>query len=135
MSPEGGAPEAGPRRPALWAMEPPHPPREHGAMPARKESAMNLSRCLTWWRRAPAAPQARVVVPDWVDGGAEPSEAQLDEVLLGCGWFDSSHELQAGLQVTEHASPDAVANELPLGWWLDWAARGAGSAPVRQGLR
>lgn len=37
---------------------------------------------------------------------------------LGCGWFDSSHELRAGLMVREHASADAVANELPLGDWL-----------------
>jgi hypothetical protein len=22
--------------------------------------------------------------------------------------------------VTEFASPDPVANEVPLGWWLDW---------------
>jgi hypothetical protein len=31
----------------------------------------------------------------------EPSPEQLDDVLLGCGWFDSSHELNTGLQVTE----------------------------------
>lgn len=54
----------------------------------------------------------------------------------GCGWFDSSHELQAGLQVIEHASPARVVDDLPLGWWLAWqlddrrgsvgSARGAG---------
>jgi len=41
-----------------------------------------------------------------------------EERPLGCGWFDSSHELNHGLQVTEHASPDAVASELPLSDWL-----------------
>ena len=41
-----------------------------------------------------------------------------DDRPLGCGWFDSSHELRAGLMVQEHASADAVANELPLGDWL-----------------
>ena len=98
---------------------------------------MNLNQALTWWRRAPAQPLARPALPDWVQACSEPTEAQLDDVLLGCGWFDSSHELQAGLQVTEHSSPDAVANEVPLGWWLDWVARGAtaGSAPVGRGLR
>ena len=65
----------------------------------------------------------RTALPDWVHAGAEPSSEQLDEVLLGCGWFDSSHELHAGLQVTEHLSPDPVANEVPLGWWLDWLTR------------
>lgn len=98
---------------------------------------MNLSQCLNWWRRTPTRMPARPAVPDWVQDGSEPSEAQLDEVLLGCGWFESSHELHAGLQVTEHASPEAVVNEVPAGWWLDWLARGAaaGSAPVGQGLR
>jgi hypothetical protein len=93
---------------------------------------MNLSQCLTWWRHAPARPLPRVQVPDWVNAGSEPSAQQLDEVLLGCGWFDSSHELHAGLQVTEHLTPERVANEVPLGWWLDWQAGATGSsAPVR----
>lgn len=42
-----------------------------------------------------------------------------DEVPGGCGWFDSSHELQCGLWVREHASPDEVAAELPLASWLE----------------
>lgn len=37
---------------------------------------------------------------------------------LGCGWFDSSHDLRAGLQVQEHASADAVAQDLPVDFWL-----------------
>jgi hypothetical protein len=45
--------------------------------------------------------------------------AEADERPLGCGWFDSSHELQAGLLVTEHGSPDAVAAALPLADWLE----------------
>jgi hypothetical protein len=46
-------------------------------------------------------------------------EAPADERPLGCGWFDSSHDLREGLQVHEHASADAVAAELPLGAWLE----------------
>jgi hypothetical protein len=47
------------------------------------------------------------------------AEGPLDlERPLGCGWFDSSHDLRAGLQVQEHASPDAVAQELPVEFWL-----------------
>jgi hypothetical protein len=51
---------------------------------------------------------------------------------MGCGWFDSSHELSAGLQVTEHLTPERVAIEVPLGWWLDWQTR-ATLAPSRRG--
>jgi hypothetical protein len=86
---------------------------------------MNLPRCLTWWRAAPPPRVRRVALPDWVAAAGEPEEQRLDEVLLGCGWFDSSHELHAGLQVTEHLTPERVANEVPLGWWLDWQAQGA----------
>ncbi len=36
---------------------------------------------------------------------------------LGCGWFDSSHELHQGLQVEE--APDAqTLAQLPLSDWL-----------------
>jgi hypothetical protein len=58
-------------------------------------------------RRRPPAPRAVHV------GDEEPP-------LPGCGWFDSSHELRAGLVVTEHASPDAVAQEMALADWLQW---------------
>jgi hypothetical protein len=92
---------------------------------------MNLSHCLPWWHalRPRAAP--RPCTPDWVNAGSVPGEPALDDVLLGCGWFDSSHELHAGLQVTEHLTPEPVANEVPLGWWLDWQSRGA--APSLKG--
>lgn len=43
-----------------------------------------------------------------------------DDVAPGCGWFDSSHDLQHGLRVTEHAQADAVVNQIPLSWWLGW---------------
>jgi hypothetical protein len=48
-----------------------------------------------------------------------PAPADVEEQAGGCGWFDSSHELQHGLWVQEHATPDAVANDLPLGEWLE----------------
>jgi hypothetical protein len=43
-----------------------------------------------------------------------------DELLPGCGWFDSSHDLQSGLRVTEHAEVGALVNQIPLSWWLGW---------------
>jgi len=39
-----------------------------------------------------------------------------DDRPLGCGWFDSSHDLQHGLQVQE-ADGQALA-QLPLADWL-----------------
>ena len=91
---------------------------------------MNIHRCLSWWRSAPVRPQHRPAAPDWVNAGSEPDAEALDDVLPGCGWFDSSHELNSGLQVTEHLTPERVANEVPLGWWLDWQTGAPGpSAP------
>ena len=40
---------------------------------------------------------------------------------LGCGWFDSSHELERGLQVRE-ADAEALS-ALPLGDWLELELR------------
>ena len=49
-----------------------------------------------------------------------PTDAPIDpeESAPGCGWFDSSHELRAGLQVHEHAANDGICAELPLAHWL-----------------
>ena len=89
-----------------------------------------LPRCVQWWRQARPvrAPRPR---PDWVGACGEVVDSQLDDALLGCGWFDSSHELHVGLQVTEHLSPERVANEVPLGWWLDWQTTGCVASPKR----
>jgi hypothetical protein len=98
--------------------------RDDGAMPTRREERnMKLSQVL-FWRAAPARAPHRPATPDWVNAGSEPATPPLDDVPPGCGWFDSSHELHAGLQVTEHLTPERVANEVPLGWWLDWQAHG-----------
>jgi hypothetical protein len=92
---------------------------------------MNLYSCFSRWRPARATRAPRRTVPDWVNASGEPSAEALDEVLLGCGWFDSSHALHRGLQVTEHPTPERVVDQVPLGWWLDWqsAATPAPAAP------
>lgn len=98
---------------------------------------MNLLRCLRWWRGAAPVRSYRRAAPDWVTRGGETDEqAQDDALLLGCGWFDSSHELNTGLQVTEHLTPERVANEVPLVWWLDWQSNAptAPSLPAQRGL-
>lgn len=73
---------------------------------------MNLLNRL-WSRLAPPA-GAAVPLP-------APGAARLDDAppCLGCGWFDSSHELQSGLQVSEHDDDEVVAAALPLSTWLD----------------
>jgi hypothetical protein len=93
---------------------------------------MNLSQTLQRWRAAPARPMHWPAAPDWVNAGSAVAPEQLDEVLPRCGWFVSSHELYTGLQVTEHLTPERVANEVPLGWWLDWQSSG-GLPPVQAG--
>lgn len=55
---------------------------------------------------SPAARSARVMaVPDRSADGDDAGPA-------GCGWFDSSHDLLAGLCVTELAPSDEVAELL-----------------------
>jgi hypothetical protein len=50
----------------------------------------------------------------------EPAPPANDrETAGGCGWFDSSHDLQSGLQVHEHTSLATLAELLPLSSWLE----------------
>lgn len=92
---------------------------------------MNLSITLPWQRAPAPRRKARAQAPEWVNASslAAAPPAPPDEVA-GCGWFDSSHALHSGLSVTEHATPERVANEVPLGWWLDWQST-AGARSVR----
>lgn len=60
-----------------------------------------------------------------VHSACAPSTIDLaDSPPRGCGWFDSSHELRTGLSITEHDSPDRIANELALDVWLTWHLAG-----------
>jgi hypothetical protein len=47
-----------------------------------------------------------------------PAEVDTD-LPLGCGWFDSSYDLVSGLQMQELATPESLAAELPLAFWLE----------------
>lgn len=76
------------------------------------ERTMNLLNRL-WSRLTPtAASHARL--PALNEAGSDG-----DLPCLGCGWFDSSHELQTGLQVSEHEDDEVVAATLPLAIWLE----------------
>jgi hypothetical protein len=68
-----------------------------------------MSRFFRFWWRAQRPTPVR----------ATPNDTPPDERPLGCGWFDSSHELQHGLIVREHATPDTLAGEEPLASWLE----------------
>lgn len=85
---------------------------------------MNLSLRLPWQRPLPSRRCTRPSQPEWVNANALQAAAATapEDADPGCGWFDSSHALHSGLSVTEHLTPDRVANEVPLGWWLDWCA-------------
>jgi len=50
---------------------------------------------------------------------ADPRPAEVEDRLLGCGWFDSSHELQCGLRVQELSPQQVDAQALPWVVWLD----------------
>ena len=84
---------------------------------------------LFWWRCAKAQAPRRRRIPIAETGDAP--EPPPDDEPRGCGWFDSSHDLRHGLQVTEHADPGAVPNEVPVGWWVDWIARRDGAPQPR----
>ena len=75
---------------------------------------MNLLNLL-WSRLTPVAgATATPFMRSAACGDAEPP-------CLGCGWFDSSHELQTGLHVSEHDDDhdDVVAATLPLATGLE----------------
>ena len=67
-------------------------------------------------RRSMAAPtRERAPALAEADDGRVAGDAQAAPV---CGWFESSYELGRGLEVTEHASADAIAGSLPLADWI-----------------
>lgn len=72
------------------------------------------------WRKAPSVARRRPCGPP----------PQLDEAERprGCGWFDSSHELEHGLVVRE-ADVQALAT-LPLALWLDLELRRRNAAAM-----
>jgi hypothetical protein len=59
---------------------------------------------------------------EFLTTGQRTDAAQEPREPLACGWFDSSHDLQRGLLVQEHASLDALAGTMSLSDWLAWHA-------------
>ena len=126
-TPRPGPPAGGPLRPAVGAMAAPARGHEHGVPQAqtapagidlRKVPDMNLLKPLNLltllpWRRATTAAQVASTFQTAAHAAGE------QEGPKGCGWFDSSHDLQQGLCVQEHLAPDALAREPPLAAWLE----------------
>jgi hypothetical protein len=81
-----------------------------------KEAPMNI---LTRLFGPPPAVPARRVRRTAAVYELELEPEPEDEAPRGCGWSDSSHELQSGLWVQEHAAAAELAAELPLGPWLE----------------
>jgi hypothetical protein len=98
-------------------------PADHADLPTQHPAVaaqgvfMNLFAHLPWHRAVPAHRHSLATVLTAGEQATDGPEGDADSA--GCGWFDSSHDLQHGLLVTEHASADAVANEMPLEAWLE----------------
>ncbi len=80
---------------------------------------LNVLPFLPWFKpRAAACRSIRTTRREtWPEG----TPAADEERPLGCGWFDSSHELERGLQVQEADAQGLSA--LPLADWLDLELR------------
>lgn len=76
---------------------------------------LKLPPCLSWCKPH-SARRCGACKPD----GLDPSPQDEDRPL-GCGWFDSSHELERGLQVRE-ADAEALG-ALSLSDWLELELR------------
>ncbi len=84
---------------------------------------MNLLSLLPWRKSAPRRARRAVDVVD-----ERPCE-EFDRPM-GCGWFDSSHDLEHGLQVREHASADNLVRELASSAWLELTLQGRAPGPA-----
>ncbi len=84
----------------------------------RIQLTRRLRRLLQRLQKAHATPRRRgadsALLPVPQDAG--------EERPLGCGWFDSSHELERGLLVQE--ADDTALSALPLNDWLALQQRG-----------
>lgn len=70
---------------------------------------------LPWSKPVVAGPVCLPEVP--ADAAPETGCSDSETASMGCGWFDSSHDLLQGLQVQEHTQPEALADILPLSAW------------------
>ena len=92
------------------------------ALPLAMPPAVAAADSVAAAKSAPSAPST-----------ASAAQGVRDEVPpRGCGWYDSSFELQQGLRVEEHLDADTLASQLPLHAWLElqlsgWRAAAPGT--------
>lgn len=98
-------------------------------LPARRRATRRRRRAIA----GAAAPAAGPRRPGLTPGPEGPPARTGSDDRPPCGWFDSSHELSHGLQVTEHAQPETLAQLVPLRWWLAWELDAAAprTPPIR----
>jgi hypothetical protein len=80
-----------------------------------------------WMRRLLEALPLRAPAPAGASEASPAEPAADDDRPRGCGWFDSSLDLQQGLRVQEHAGlpgSEPSPAELPLGAWLELQLQG-----------
>ena len=92
------------------------------ALPLAMPPAVAAADSVAAAKSAPSAPST-----------ASAAQGVRDEVPpRGCGWYDSSFELQQGLRVEEHLDAGTLASQLPLHAWLElqlsgWRAAAPGT--------
>ena len=88
-----------------------------------------LAHCLGWGahHKARALRRRRSRTRLAADAGSVLPALEGDDEAAhsGCGWFDSSHELQQGLVVLEHSGAEGLGAELPVTLWLQLVLDGA----------
>lgn len=84
-------------------------------------SGLQSLRALPWLHAVMPSPQRRLTSRcQAAEPVVQTDDAGDPEPLAqACGWFDSSHALQCGLRVTEHAGADTLANAVLLDDGLD----------------
>jgi hypothetical protein len=80
-----------------------------------------------WMRRLLEALHLRAPASTGASEAPPPEPAADDDRPRGCGWFDSSLDLQQGLRVQEHTGLPGTQHDLadlPLAAWLELQLQG-----------
>lgn len=85
-----------------------------------------IRRCVRTWARCTrrlGRGRGRAAPASWIvleagDACELAADAAVEAHERRCGWFDSSQDLREGLCISEHASSDPVASQLPVMAWV-----------------
>lgn len=90
--------------------------RRRAAPPTHAQPGLHRA-CVTHAFEAGSVARHAAGPPACAEGG----EPRAGVEPAGCGWFESSRTLREGADVREHEALDAIVNDLPLAWWIEWA--------------